>query len=288
MALQKLENRWKGYDISYCQPKVNWDKVKADFIIIKAGEGTFKDKYFESHYENAKKRGIPVGAYFYSHATTVDVARQEAARFAAILKGKQFEMPVFLDIEAKETTKIPKSQFSAIIAAFCEEMEKYGYWTGLYHSLCDTEARVSESIRTRYCFWLAWWLGPNGNPFNRYKLPVGLWQYGVEKNKEAFNGDVDADYCYYDYPTEIKKRGLNGFAAQPEPTPSYPVLKKGDKGDAVKEMQELLIKKGYLREGENDGSFGKITLGGLLAFQFENSLAVDGICNEDDWKKLRA
>lgn len=285
MALQKLEKPLKGYDISYCQPKVNWDKVKADFVIIKAGEGTFKDKYFESHYENAKKRGIPVGAYFYSHATTVDVARQEAARFAALLKGKQFEMPVFLDIEAKETTKIPKSQFSAIIAAFCEEMENYGYWVGLYHSLCDTEARVSESIRTRYCFWLAWWLGPNGNPFNRYKLPVGVWQYGVEKNKEAFNGDVDADYCYYDYPTEIKARGLNGFSPTPEPT--LPIVKKGDHGEAVEQMQAYLHAKGYLRKEEIDGAFGKITLGGLLAFQFENGLAVDGICNEDDWQKLR-
>ncbi len=194
-------------------------------------------------------------------------------------------MPVFLDIEAKETTTLNKTQFSNIIAAFLEEMEKRGYWVGLYHSLCDSLARVSESIRTRYCYWLAWWLGPNGNPRTKYKLPIGLWQYGLEKKSPAFNGDVDADYCFYDYPTEIKKRGLNGFAAQPEPI--EPMVKKGDKGDAVKEMQELLIKKGYLREGENDGSFGKITLGGLLAFQFENRLAVDGICNEDDWQKLR-
>lgn len=279
--------KWKGYDISYCQSKVNWDQVKADFVIIKAGEGrsvSGKDKYFESHYENAKKRNIPVGAYWYSHATTTDVARQEARSCAEVLKGKQFEMPIFLDIEAKETTVISKEQLSAVITAFLQELEGLGFWVGLYHCYADAITRVDESIRKRYCFWLAWWLGPNGKPEEKYKLQIGLWQYGLEKKSPAFNGDVDADYCYYDYPTEIKKRGLNGFSDKPEPT--YPILQKGDTGEAVKRMQELLIQKKYLREGEADGSFGKITLGGLLAFQFENNLATDGICNNDDWEKL--
>lgn len=281
------EVKWKGYDISYCQPKVKWDEVKADFIIIKAGEGRYakgKDKYFESHYENAKKRGIPVGAYWYSHATTTDIAKQEAKACAEVLKGKQFEMPIFLDIEAKETTTISKAQLSAVIKAFLEELEGLGYWVGLYHCYSDAIARVDESIRKRYTFWLAWWLGPNGDPTKKYKLPIGVWQYGLEKKNPVFGGDVDADYCYYDYPTEIKAKGLNGFGK--EPTPTYPILKKGDKGEDVKKMQQLLIKKGYLRSGEDDGSFGKITLGGLLAFQFENNLAVDGICNQDDWEKL--
>lgn len=288
MALQKLEKPWKGYDISYCQPKVNWDNVKADFVIIKAGEGKFpkgEDKYFKSHYENAKKRGIPVGAYWYSHATTVEIARQEAQAFATVIKGKQFEMPLFLDIEAKETTVISKTQLSNVIAAFLEELESLGYWVGLYHCYSDAIARVSESIRTRYCFWLAWWLGANGDPTKKYKLPIGLWQYGLEKKSVPFNGDVDADYCYYDYPTEIKARGLNGFGSTPEPT--LPMVKKGDHGEAVEQMQAYLHAKGYLRKEEIDGAFGKITLGGLLAFQFENGLAVDGICNEDDWQKLR-
>jgi peptidoglycan hydrolase-like protein with peptidoglycan-binding domain len=53
-------------------------------------------------------------------------------------------------------------------------------------------------------------------------------------------------------------------------------------------MQSLLVKKGYLRANEVDGSFGKITLSGLLGFQFENSLKPDGICDEDDWTKLNS
>lgn len=68
-----------------------------------------------------------------------------------------------------------------------------------------------------------------------------------------------------------------------EPTkPVKPVstraLKKGMRGNDVKEMQKALINKKYLRSNEADGDFGAITLGALLAFQFENKLAVDGVC----------
>lgn len=284
------EVKWKGYDISYCQPKVNWDKVKADFVIIKAGEGlTIKDGYFEQHYKNAKAKNIPVGAYWFSHALDINTARKEARKFAETIKGKQFEMPLFLDIEAKEQQTLTKQQLSDIIRTFLEELEGLGYWVGLYHCYADAIARVDESIRRRYTFWLAWWLGPDGNT-KKYNYPIGMWQYGVEKNKEAFNGDVDADYCYYDYPTEIKKKGLNGFGPSPTPVPppQFEPIKKGDHGDRVKEMQSLLVKKGYLRANEVDGSFGKITLSGLLGFQFENGLKTDGICDEDDWIKLNS
>lgn len=74
-----------------------------------------------------------------------------------------------------------------------------------------------------------------------------------------------------------------GFVYQPKtPESGYPeptrVLKEGCFGDDVKWMQDKLAHKGYLRTNEIDGDFGLITLGALLAFQFKNGLAVDGIC----------
>lgn len=68
-----------------------------------------------------------------------------------------------------------------------------------------------------------------------------------------------------------------GFIYQPEEVPQT-LIKKGDSGEAVRWMQERLCAKGYLRKSEIDGIFGTITLGALLAFQFENGLDVDGIC----------
>lgn len=69
--------------------------------------------------------------------------------------------------------------------------------------------------------------------------------------------------------------GMNqgGGAAVPEG-----LIRKGDRGEAVTWLQEKLSERGYLRASEVDGIFGKITLGAVLAFQFENGLAVDGVC----------
>lgn len=61
------------------------------------------------------------------------------------------------------------------------------------------------------------------------------------------------------------------------PASSVTVLRKGDKGEAVKKLQEALAQRGYLRKAEIDGDFGTITLGAVLAFQLENGLEVDGI-----------
>lgn len=61
------------------------------------------------------------------------------------------------------------------------------------------------------------------------------------------------------------------------PASSVTVLRKGDKGEAVKKLQEALAQRGYLRKAEIDGDFGTITLGAVLAFQLEGGLEVDGI-----------
>lgn len=92
----------------------------------------------------------------------------------------------------------------------------------------------------------------------------------------------------YGYGTGYK---LLGFIYQPnldknpytEPTRA---LKKGMVGSDVKWMQWELCESGYLRETEIDGHFGTITLGGLLAFQFEHGLKVDGVCGPETRKAL--
>ena len=60
--------------------------------------------------------------------------------------------------------------------------------------------------------------------------------------------------------------------------PASDMLRKGDKGDAVRAMQEMLIACGYdLGSWGADGSFGKQTEVALIQFQQDNKLAVDGV-----------
>lgn len=69
-----------------------------------------------------------------------------------------------------------------------------------------------------------------------------------------------------------------GFIYQPAAGIPAGLIMMGSSGEAVRWMQTQLCNRGYLRKNEIDGIFGRITLGALLAFQFENGLAVDGIC----------
>lgn len=202
----------KGIDISYCQTKVDWKKVDAEFVIVRAGFGRYtkqKDTMFESHYAGAKKQGIPVGAYWYSYAMSEDEARQEADACIAILKGKQFEYPIYYDVEEEKQFKLGKTKVSAIIRAFLERVEAAGYWVGLYGSYSSLTAFTDADIRSRYAIWLAHW-GVSKSPYNG---AYGLWQYGVGV-ASGVQGKCDLDYAYVDYPTLIKAKGLNGFSKQ--------------------------------------------------------------------------
>ena len=83
--------------------------------------------------------------------------------------------------------------------------------------------------------------------------------------------------AHYDSPYAYKAGyKLLGFVYQPEAQTSR-AMRKGDAGEDVRALQEALVCRGYLRRSEIDGDFGVITLGAVLAFQFENGLEVDGV-----------
>jgi len=64
-------------------------------------------------------------------------------------------------------------------------------------------------------------------------------------------------------------------------------LKKGDKGEQVRSMQQLLIAKGYSCGSSGaDASFGGDTDKAVRAYQTKNGLIVDGICGTNTWPKL--
>ena len=205
----------KGIDISYCQPKVDWQKVTADFCIIQIGGGAVrrqKDTMYESHYAGAKSRGIPVGAYWFTWARTVAEAEEEADLCISLLKGKQFEYPIFLDLEQEAIYKTGKANVSAIIRAFLSKVEKAGYWVGLY---CNPDVLVHSceaDIPKRYSIWLAQW------DVSAPTYPCGIWQPNTAQTA-GFPEPVDQDICYIDYESQIKAKGLNGYG-KPEPTPA--------------------------------------------------------------------
>ena len=79
----------------------------------------------------------------------------------------------------------------------------------------------------------------------------------------------------YNYANGYK---LRGFILQPSKPVPVKVLREGDHGAEVELMQARLHALGYMRKGEIDGDFGKITKGAVLCFQLENGLDPDGVC----------
>lgn len=76
---------------------------------------------------------------------------------------------------------------------------------------------------------------------------------------------------------ECKKQGFD----------SYPVCRKGAKGNITKIIQRLLISKGYsLPIYGADGSYGDETVKAVKNFQSKNGLLVDGIVGQETWKAL--
>lgn len=294
----------KGIDVSKYQTNVDYSKVKAagyDFVIIRAGIGTSADSMFNTHYTNAKKAGLYVGAYWYCYKkTTVQGAKEEAEACKKAIAGKVLEMPVYYDVEERTTMNTGKQNVSAMCKAFCTIMEQAGWFCGIYGGQELAQNYLTDDLKNGKAFWLAQYLKTP-----RYTGQYGMWQFGVAGAKAGNNptgvkavpgvsGECDMDYCYVDYPAWIKQKGMNGLKPDVNPTPDpkanpYPVptttVQKGDEGDSVKWLQFELTQSGYYAY-DIDGKFGKLTLSGLLGFQFENDLEVDGKCGPKTRAKL--
>lgn len=215
-----------GIDVSKHQGMIDWQAVKetgkVHFAIIRAGFGRYtgqKDIQFERNYAGAKATGIPVGAYWYSYAITVREARLEADACMQVLKGKRFEYPIYLDIESGMQSNLSKAALTAICEAFCDTLEKAGYYVGVYASTYWfthylNHARLAE----RYTIWLADYRAD----YNR-TLVRNMHQYSSEGRIPGISGRVDLNICTLNFPAIIKAAGLNGYSKPA--APSSPGLK---------------------------------------------------------------
>ncbi len=230
----------KGIDVSRFQGEIKWDKTNVDFAILRAGYGreiSQKDQYFERNYRECKRLGIPIGCYWYSYATTVEDAVKEAKTCLEAIKGKQFEYPIYFDIEEKRQINVANE----VCKAFCNEIERAGYWVGIYSYASFLNTYISKEIRNRYAIWIAHF----GVDKPNYSGTYGMWQYSDEGRINGINASVDLDYCYIDYPAEIKKAGLNNFGKTSVNTStSVNVKYTVKKGDTLWDIAQTHLKNG--------------------------------------------
>lgn len=223
-----LANPVFGIDVSTYQAGLKWDKVKKEgvkFAILRAGftgskDGVSKtvDNQFEIFYKEATKINMPVGAYWFSRATSYAAGKAEAQyMYEKCLKGKKFEYPIAIDIEDPVyQSKATKKQVTEAAKGFCDYLISKNYYPVIYANLNWFRNKMILSELTKYSKWVAAWVAKKPSSPVNY-----LWQFGGETNvirsNKVAGKVVDQDYCFIDMPKFIKDNHYNGFKKEKEP-----------------------------------------------------------------------
>lgn len=213
---------------------IDWEALKAagvDYVILKVGstirEGDTLgglEPTFEMDYQGAKAAGLDVGVYFFTYSTNVRQIKKDAEYLLTYLDGKEFEYPIYLDLEeAPKENYYPGEIASPILTEMCLSffsiLQAEGYYTGLYvnneflYNILQTENMIDlfEIWYARY---------PNLEPYDwsideTMEYPFGdafgMWQYTMTGKISTLVGDVDFNYAYKDLPSLIKQNGFNGL-----------------------------------------------------------------------------
>ena len=153
-------------DISEWQGVVDMKKVKnagVYGIIQCIGRGTDQDvKFAYNNVDSALANGLKVGLYWFVYATTQAEALTESNNFlkrANKYSGK-LELPLFIDLEyasddyAKKVGRpLTKETRTRIVEVFCDNVEKNGYYIGVYSNLDYLNNFFDNRILDKYNLW---------------------------------------------------------------------------------------------------------------------------------------
>lgn len=206
-----------GVDVSKYNGYPDWKKAKANgvqFAILRLGSGYgdgYVDKTFEYNYRACKKAGIGVGVYVASYLNI----SSEIDMTLKVLKGKQLEYPVYFDIEdfSLNGRSYTNTQLTNYTVRYCSEIERAGYYVGIYSNKAFLDSRLYWERIKKYDIWIAHW-----NKSVNYNGKYGMHQYtnqgqwrGIPSTGE---GGADTNWCFVDYPSLMKKLGINGYKKQ--------------------------------------------------------------------------
>ena len=207
---------YKILDVSYYQNDIDYKATAKDVdgVILRIGltywgrQDMGKDSAFDRHYAGFKAVGCPVGVYYYSAADSVKIAEKEADYCISLMAGRQFELPVYYDVENNQRQDgLSRELLTQIVDTFCSRVEKAGYFVGFYASTSWLLNRMDTAyLAGKYTLWKADYRA-------NYDKTLGcdMHQYTSQGKVAGINGNVDLSRCHRDFPSVIKAKGLNGF-----------------------------------------------------------------------------
>lgn len=196
-----------GVDVSSHQEEIDWAAVKAagvEYAMIRVGwrgygEGSLNiDLNAEANLRGALEAGLPVGVYFYSQATCVEEALEEAKLVLSFIKDWEITYPVVFDWEwiggDARTAQTDSRTVTDCTLAFCQAVEAAGYTPAFYFN--QSMARDTFRLRElqQFDFWLAQY-----NDAMTFDYDVAMWQYTCTGRVDGITTDVDINLCFKDY-----------------------------------------------------------------------------------------
>lgn len=256
----------RGIDISAHQGNIDLNALKSqiDFVIIRVGYGTngTLDTKFKRNADLCVQLGIPFGFYWYSYALNVEGARKEAMAFLNAIEPykDKYSYGCWFDMEDADGYKakygMPSNQIlREMCAMFCKIVEESGYYVGIYASQSWFNNQLNGDELKPYDKWIAQWPTSGGKQTalntDSNKRSSSMWQFTSVGRFNGYNGNLDTNYAYYDYPSIIT--GMRGESKPVEPEqPSTP--KKSNT-----EMAEIIMNEpNYGGYGTGEERFNKL------------------------------
>lgn len=193
----------KGADVSTWQRNIDYTKAKNDisFIIPRTGFAQTTDNTFRQNVANATAAGVAIPAvYHFSYALSTTDAEAEA-RYAVSecqITGLPKSTIIFFDLEydsvnyaKKKGITLGKALCDQFSNAFCQQVIKMGYRTGIYLNLDYYKNMYMPTTLNNpdYFIWLADWTGGPDKP-------CAIQQYTSKGTVSGINGNVDMNYIY--------------------------------------------------------------------------------------------
>ena len=194
-----------GIDVSVYQGAIDWEAVAqsgVEFAIIRLGyrgysQGAIQlDRNFEQNMRGALEAGLDVGVYFFSQATTVLEAEEEADFVLENLRGYPITFPVVFDWEfvtadQARTHEMEGEALTDCALAFCELVATAGYTPMVYFNQDIGYFYYQLDELDQYPFWLAEY---DSKPDFFYDFEI--WQYTHTGTVPGIQGSVDLNLAF--------------------------------------------------------------------------------------------
>lgn len=214
--LREIEKVSHGIDVARYQGTIDWDETAehVDFVMVRLGYRTLIDGAIQEdsnaryNMQEASRRNVAIGGYFFSTAVTVEEAVEEADWVAELIEGYPITYPIAYDCEGfsksgNRHAHLTPRQRTDIALAFLERIEEHGYEGMFYGSKSDmTRGRWEMGrIEPEYKVWLAHYTEPADPETERsdYGDPYQMWQYTQRGTMAGIDGPVDLDIAWFGY-----------------------------------------------------------------------------------------